>query len=205
MSEPRPSSLPDPVEPIRQERVPPSHPTVVHPVQSADEQSILKRALAGDRSALEGMIRSFIPDDERLVSAAFLGSFGLIFRQRAFFAVTDRRAVSIIIGPFRHLSYQDGLLEYINSSGIRQPSRGPLYFKLTLLFVFTLGIGLLFVPAVSRSWFRKNKAGLFLNVREGLSIVTFADAASMPVAMSMYREFTLARDDRLGHLALSAV
>ncbi len=110
----------------------------------------------------------------------------------------------MIVGPFRRFSYTDGLLEHINSSGIEQPSRGPLYTKLIAVTVLTLGLGLLLAPRISRNWYRKNKAGLFLNVQDSSPIVTFVDAATLPTAVGLYRQFSLARDDRLATLALSA-
>jgi hypothetical protein len=165
---------------------------------------LVRAAAAGNPQALNEMIRSFVPEDETVVASAFLGQYGFILRHRTFFAITDRRAVSIGVGPFRRFYYIDGLLEHINSSGIAQPSRGRLYVQLFLLAVSTLGIGLLFAPWISRRWYNKNKAGLFLNVRDADPIVTFVDAATLPTAIGLYRQFSLARDDRMATLALSA-
>lgn len=169
-----------------------------------DNRNMVRAAAAGNRDALNAMIRSFIPDDEQVIASAFLGKYGSILKHQAFFAVTDRRAISILVGPFRRISYTDALLEHINSSGIEQPSRGPLYFRIFFTAAITLGIGLIFAPWISRRWYKKNKDGLFLNVQDAFPVVTFVDAATLPTAIALYRDFSLARDDRLAQLALSA-
>lgn len=160
-------------------------------------------AIKGDQAAIEMLVYTFLPDDETIVAAEFLGSFGILFRYRSFFAVTDRRAISIEFKPAGGFVYTDGQLEHVNSSGIGQPSKMSLYVQLTAVAILTWGVGLIFAPLLRRRWLLKNKAGIFLNVREGVAVNAFVDDATLPAAVHMYRQFSLARDDRMAHLSLS--
>lgn len=180
------------------------------------------------------IIRSFVPNDEKVIAAEFVGTFGLLLKEHAFFAVTDRRAISITFAPFGRWRYQDGLLEHVNSSGIGQPSQLFVRFATMVLAIYAAGATLASVAwfvnsdgtrdvtarvlltiasiittwllflvlrgAVRTWWMRKRKAGIFLVVRDGAPITTFVDTNSLPTAMAAYRDFSLARDDRLAKL-----
>lgn len=115
-------------------------------------ETILQRASQDDFDAIVTMFRQFIPEDEKIYIARYLGIQGLWgFGTRQFACVTDRRVADITVGRFGEVNYQDGYLEHINSGVIYQPSKfwlylliigyflfGGIYFILPLFSVFTI-------------------------------------------------------------------
>lgn len=171
--------------------------------QRQQDPAVVKNAIKGDQASIEMLVHTFLPSDESIVAAEFLGSFGVFYRYRSFFAVTNRRAIAIEFKPGGGFVYTDGQLEHINSSGIGQPSKTSLYLQIGALGIYTLGLGLILAPMVWRRWHLKNKSGIFLNVREGISVQAFVDNETLPTAVEMYRQFSLARDDRMQSLSLA--
>ncbi|MUG98476.1 FHA domain-containing protein [Scytonema sp. UIC 10036] len=99
--------------------------------------SILQRASQDDFDAITTMFRQFIPEDEQIYFARFLGIQGLWgFGTREFACVTDRRVADITVGRFGEVTYQDGYLEHINSGVIYQPSKLWLYLLIGMYLLF---------------------------------------------------------------------
>ena len=81
------------------------------------EASVIARAKRGDRQAIEIMLRSFIPSEEKIRFAEYLGNnsfFG--FGEHSFGCLTERRIATIRAKRFGEFLYQDGFVEDINSS-----------------------------------------------------------------------------------------
>lgn len=171
------------------------------PARSAPTMSVVDRASSGDEHAIGELVGGFLPGTEEILACGRTGTFGWATnREHAFFAVTTRRAVTMHIGRFGRFHYSDAMLEHINSSGIGQPSKLDLYVRMVIFGICTLGLA---NRAIARNWYRKHKAGIFLVVREGKPIVTYADGEHLDETMRLYREFSVARDRRLAELALS--
>ncbi|GAB1539876.1 hypothetical protein NUACC21_25440 [Scytonema sp. NUACC21] len=61
------------------------------------------------------MFKQFIPDDEQVYFARYLGIQGLWgIGTRQFACVTDRRVADITVGRFGEVTYQDGYLVAYN-------------------------------------------------------------------------------------------
>jgi hypothetical protein len=58
-------------------------------------------------------------------------------------------------------------------------------------------LGVLLLPIIVRLYYRFNKSGLVLWVREGISIVVFIDRKRMINAKRFYRLFCDQREERL--------
>src|SRR5215204_7573906 len=101
-------------------------PGLVPPVNKVDV-SLLQRAKKSDPQALATIFRQFIPEGEKICWMEYLGSHGWIFGRHSFGCLTERRVADVTIGAFGEVIYQDGYLEYINSSIIYQPSKLALY------------------------------------------------------------------------------
>lgn len=87
------------------------------------------------------MFNQFIPEDEQIQYACYLGIRGIWgIGTRQFACVTNRRVADITVGFLGEVTYQDGFLEHINSGIIYQPSK--LWLYLMLLGYFLFGISL---------------------------------------------------------------
>jgi hypothetical protein len=179
----------------------------------------MARAKADDARALEILFAQFVPPGEQIVETRYMGVMGLWgIGTHSFAAVTTQRVASLRIGLLGALAYQDGSLEYINSSAIFQPSRLRLYWPAAMwvmgVFVFAffssvvsggavlvpllvLVIGLLLVPLVVRITYRFVKSGLVLWVREGLAMAVFIDRRRIALANRFYRLSSELRDERI--------
>jgi len=102
---------------------------------------VLVRARADDVSALEILFAQFIPPREDIVETRYMGLIGVWgIGTHSFAAVTTERFASLKIGLFGAVTYQDGSLEYINSSAIHQPSRLRLYLPAVLWVLAVVSI-----------------------------------------------------------------
>ncbi len=109
-------------------------------------QSLLQAASEDNFDAISTMFRQFIPDDEKIHFARYLGIQGIWgFGTRQFACVTNRRVADITVGRFGTVTYQDGYLEHIHSGVIHQPSKFWLYFLIGLYLVSALSNAIGFV------------------------------------------------------------
>lgn len=184
--------------------------------------SLISRARAGDKQAIETMFRQFIPPDEPIDSVAFLGLKGLLgIGVHSFGALTARRAASLEVTALGGLTYSDGYHEHINGTVVFHPSRllqiivsysiGIFWVVLlaTLLLsegsrlgkVFgvlaVLGLIILTIPITAKLFYHFVKSGLVLVVREGVSVMVFADRNSLPIANQLSQRASQLREVRL--------
>ncbi|BAZ38987.1 tetratricopeptide TPR_2 [Calothrix sp. NIES-4101] len=114
----------------------------LHPLNSGEiklNQSLLQAASQDNFDAISVMFRQFIPEDEKIHFARYLGIQGIWgFGTRQFACVTDRRVADITVGRFGNINYQDGYLEHIHSGVVYQPSKFLLYFLIGIYIVFAL-------------------------------------------------------------------
>lgn len=151
------------------------------------KSNLLARAKAGDREAIATMFRQFLPEDEQIFSVEYLGVQGVWLGTHSFACVTNRRIASIRVKLFGAVNYQDGSLEYVNSTVVHQPSVLLLYLWVIAVSILTLGVGLLLLPLTVRLFYRFKKSGLVLCIREGLSLYIFTDRKLLVTASAMYQ------------------
>jgi hypothetical protein len=187
--------------------------------------SVLSRATQNDPEALATMFKQFIPEDEHIYYAQYLGLKGILgIGARSFACLTDRRVADISIGRFSELIYQDGYLEFINSGIIYQPSKLGLYilfgFWLLLTLIITnliysslwwnsggglaflasfivFGLFLLLLPFVIKAYYGIVKCGIVFWVREGVPIYIFCNRKYLKRANLFCRNVTTSRESRL--------
>src|SRR5258708_34616604 len=100
------------------------------------ESSVLRMAKQGDVQATAMMFKQFVPEDESVYFAEYLGVEGFWgFGTHSFGCLTDRRVASIRVGSFGEVVYQDGYIDYVNSGVVYQPSKLMLYLA---VIVFSL-------------------------------------------------------------------
>ncbi len=192
-------------------------------------KSLLQRVKKSDAQALVTIFRQFIPEDEKLYWAEYLGSHGWLFGRHSLGCLTGRRVAAIKIGSFGEVIYQDGYLEYVNSSVIYQPSKLALYLLVLVAILFDLSlsaavfqllpgvignfllgailtlvffvlVGVIFVNTVVRLYYAVRKCGLVLWIKDGVSVYAFSDRKRIRQANVMHRMVTEIRDDRIARL-----
>jgi FHA domain len=148
-------------------------------------QSILQSASNNDFGAICMMFKQFIPEDEQIEYAAYLGIQGLWgIGTRQFACVTNRRVADITIGFFGELTYQDGFLEHINSGIIYQPSKLWLYVTLVGYFLFGLSFASPIWTAILSSIFNFLSFGILAPLALIFSIASLA--IFMPLIVKWY-------------------
>lgn len=162
-------------------------------------KSLLAKGKANDPEAITTMFRQFLMPEEKVFFAEYLGAEGVWgFGTHSFACLTDRRVASLRVGRFGEVIYQDGLLEYINSTVVYQPSKLLLYFLWFIIWgVYTyavvagtvgggaLGFALalvlgglvtfLLMVITARMFYRVRKCGAVWWVREGVSVYVFSN------------------------------
>ncbi len=165
------------------------------------ESSLLAKAKENDAKSIETMFRQFLPDNEKIHYIQYLGLKGLWgIGTYEFVCLTDRRAADITVSRLGEVTYQDGYLEFINSTHIYQPSKLNLYFTVgfyCLWSSFAFFIPLLFLPFVFQSYYRFVKCGAVLMVQEGIPIYMFANRKYISRVNALCRQLTLVREDRM--------
>jgi hypothetical protein len=179
----------------------------------AADRSVTDRARQGDRAALESMFGQFLPPDEPIVDADYLGTYGIWwFGTHTFAAVTNRRVAALRVRKLGRITYEDALLEHVSTSSVRQPSRLLFYLLLALVLVPTVGggiaaavlvgpaalglavVGLLLLPLAIRLYRAFVKSGLLFWVREGLPVYAYCDRGRLGRANALFRAFGEQRD-----------
>ena len=187
--------------------------------------SILERAINNDSEALEIMFKQFIPEDEQVYLVQYLGLKGIWgMGTHSFACLTNRRIADISVGRFSEVIYQDGYLEFINSSVLYQPSKLALYifvgtwislsFLITFVVYFlTLSllnqvvgfiasvllfiIIILLIPYVVKFYYGNVKCGIIFWIREGVPIYIFSNRKFIKRANMLCRDIALYREKRL--------
>jgi hypothetical protein len=92
------------------------------------ERNLLTRAKANDPAAIATMFKQFVPPEEPIEMAQYMGVLGMWgIGTHRFAGVTARRFVSLRTSLRGGVTYQDGSLEYTNSALVHQPSKLTLY------------------------------------------------------------------------------
>jgi hypothetical protein len=209
--QPQPQTPPQPARPPGAPQYVP--PASAPPAAAPQQSSLVDRAKAGDSEALATMFAQFLPKGEQVIEGQYLGVLGFWgIGTHSFAAVTPRRFATLRISLLGGVAYSDGSLEYVNSAAVFQPSKVMLYVTATVvsLFFFLAGvlngivagivlllISLALLPITIRIYYRFNKSGIVLWVREGLQVYAFIDRSRMRVANQLYRRCTDAREERL--------
>jgi hypothetical protein len=174
------------------------------------ERSLLDRAKRDDNEAVELMFRQFVPADETVLAAEYMGVQGMWWVGRHSFALlTNRRIASLWVGPWGEVIFQDGLLENHNSGIVYQPRILGLYILCIVysLFAlaFTLGLGLVLLPYLVQSYYRVNKCGLVWCIKEGVSVYLFTNRNRLTKANALYRAASMQHDRRLAELPMGSL
>jgi hypothetical protein len=212
------AAAPPPPPPPRPEPQPAAAPPPTYAAPAPLRQpSLVDRAKQGDSEALGTMFSQFLPRGEQMLEGHYLGVLGLWgIGTHSFGAVTPRRFATLRISLLGGVQYNDGSLEYVNSAAVHQPSKVMLYVTAgaVSLFFFLAGLGsgglpgaliallisLALLPLTIRLYYRFNKSGIVLWVREGLQVYAFIDRSRMRLANQLYRRCTDAREERLRQL-----
>jgi hypothetical protein len=113
------------------------------------DRRILGRAIDNDPDALSLMFHQFIPPNEDIRFAEFLGVQGLWgVGKRCFACVTDKRIASLQVGAFKEVFYQDGYLEHTNSGIIYQPSKLLMYVFMVVATIISLFMSMSFYSLI---------------------------------------------------------
>lgn len=190
-------------------------------------KSLLARARNNDPNAVEVMFRQFLMPGETLFFAEFLGTEGIWgIGTHSFAALTDRRLATMRVGAFGEVIYQDGLLEFINSTVVHQPSKLGLYLLwflawgaalfITLsvtsvggLFVIlglVLGllVGFMLMVAATRLFYRFAKCGAVWWIREGVAVYAFCNRKRLVRVNALTRQVVQLRDALIQHTNLKS-
>lgn len=181
-------------------------------------KSLLSRAKKNDGEAISKMFRQFVMPDEKLFFAEFLGTEGIWgIGTHSFACLTDRRVATLRVGAFGEVIYQDGLLEYINSTVIYQPSKLALYIMRLLISIayiyicvsaymtvgitalaFAVGLGGLFSVLLlivsTKIFYRLRKCGAVWWIREGVSVYAFCNRKRLVRINALSRKAIHLRD-----------
>ena len=179
------------------------------------ESNVLERAKQNDLSALEVVFQQFIGTAERIQFMEYLGQYGFILGvSHSFVCVTEKRVISLRIGSFGEIIYQDAFIEDLNSSVIHQPSILSLYVysAIAAIFIFAglasvlstlvallLTPVLLFflIPFIVKLYYKIKKCGMVFNIREGISVYVFVNRNRLARANVMWRICAQLREERV--------
>jgi hypothetical protein len=165
------------------------------------EESLMQRAKKNEFAAIEKMFRQFLPEDEKVLAAEYLGIKGIWgFGTLSFACVTNHRVAAIRTGHFGEVWFQDGCMEYINSGIIYQPSKFRLYVLYivsAIVSVGTFGFGLLLLPWAINKYYDWSRCGVVFSIREGVNVYLFTDRDRLIVANRLYRMVMQAREVRV--------
>lgn len=192
------------------------------------KSSILEQAIENNPEAIEIMFKQFIPEEEVIHIVQYLGLRGIWgIGSHSFACLTNRRVADMSVGRFGEVVYQDGYLEFINSSVIYQPSKLGLYFLVAtwifigLLLSFTAAIVvsswlsgeisfiisiiiffiiLLLIPYVVKFHYGRVKYGIIFWVKEGVPIYIFSNRKFIKRANMLCRSVTQHRESRINRI-----
>ena len=159
------------------------------------QSSTLKRAEQGDKEAVKSMFESFISENETIIDSQYFGKYGLIFPERSFVCVTDKRLAVLSYKSNGQIIYQDGFIEEINSGVVYQPSIIPLYV-IGVLLCLTI-ISILLLNAWINLYYKIKKSGMVWSVREGVNIYAFANRSNINKVAEFWRQTSYMRTKRI--------
>jgi hypothetical protein len=187
------------------------------------ESSVLRMAKQGDVQATALMFKQFVPEDESVYFAEYLGVEGFWgIGTHSFGCLTDRRVASIRVGAFGEVVYQDGYIDYVNSGVVYQPSKLMLYLAIIICTLVALGSAagivlgiiqgraeiiatcviwflgsLIALPVSVKIFYRLKKCGVVFWIREGICVYLFTNRGRLVKANRLYRNLTQLREQRI--------
>ncbi|MCB9845527.1 MAG: hypothetical protein H6811_06045 [Phycisphaeraceae bacterium] len=166
-----------------------------------ERSSLIRRSVDGDKKATAQLFRQFVPPDEQIYFAEYLGVQGFFgLGQLSFGCVTERRVASLRIGALDGLIYQDGFLADVNSGVIFLPSELPLRILMVFVLLFSLvslGLPLLILPVLPRWYYRIKKCGVVFWIREGVMVYMFSNRGKFAKVRDGYRMCSALREKRI--------
>ena len=159
---------------------------------------VLDQAKMNNQEALKGIFQQFSGTDEQIKFAEYMGQHGIVIGVTHNFAcLTDKRIISLKVGSFGEVLYQDAFIEDLNSGAIYQPSVLGLYILSAIVIIFTLGIGILLIPLIVKWYYKINKCGLVFFIKEGLSVYMFVNRNRMSRSNALWRLVSEVREGRI--------
>lgn len=149
--------------------------------------SLLERARQREVDAITTMFRQFIPPEEQVVAVEYLGTLGILFRTHSFACVTNRRVASLQVKSLGQITYQDGLIEAINSGVLHQPSRLSSVLLGPIASLLTLGL-------INRVSGDRKRVGLVMTIGDGVPVYLLSHRKHVTRANAIYRAVISARD-----------
>ncbi|MBO9201027.1 MULTISPECIES: hypothetical protein [Niastella] len=179
--------------------------TSITPTKIYIEQSVLARAKQNDRPALEQMFAQFLTGNEKIQFAEYMGQRGIVLLvDHNFACVTEKRIVSLTVGAFGEMLYQDAFLEDLNSTAIYQPSLFWLYVFGTIFVISTFGLGIFLIPLIVKGYYRLHKCGALFCIKQGISVFVFVNRSKLSRANVLWRVCAHLREARVA-LALKTI
>lgn len=155
--------------------------------------NVLTRSVNGDKDSITQLFQPFVKN-ENIIRSDYFGKRGLwIWGTHSFAAITDSKIISLQIGPFGQIIYQDGDIKHVNSGIIYQPRVLMLYI-ISVLLCFTI-IGILFIPFFVRIYYSFKKSGLVWSIREGIPVYVFASRNRITLISDYWSEMTKVKAD----------
>lgn len=150
---------------------------------------VITQAETGQTDAVSVLFRSFVGPNDKIESVHMLGTHGFgPFAATSYGCMTQSRICGLTVGPFGRVIYQDMPLSEITGTITYQPSLWGLVL-LSLIWVvvsiMTFGIGLLFLPAITRAYYRVNKSGLVFLTRDSVPLYLFANRSQIDRAIDL--------------------
>lgn len=159
--------------------------------------NVLQQAKQNNQDALKTMFQQFLGADEEIKFAEYMGRQGILFSvTHSFACLTDKRIISLKVGSFGQVLYQDAFIEDLNSGAIYQPSVLGLYVLSAIVTLFTFGIGILLVPFIVKWYYKIKKCGLVFIIKEGLSVYIFVNRNRMSRSNTLWRLASEIREER---------
>lgn len=159
--------------------------------------NVLHLAKQNNNDALTTMFQQFLGTDEEIKFIEYMGQQGVVISVTHNFAcLTDKRIISLKVGSFGQVLYQDAFIEDLNSGAIYQPSVLGLYILSAFVVLFTFGIGILLIPFIVKWYYKIKKCGLVFIIKEGLSVYIFVNRNRMSRSNALWRLASEIREKR---------
>jgi len=103
--------------------------------------NVLQQAKQNNQDALKTMFQQFLGTDEEIKFAEYMGQHGILISvTHSFACLTNKKIISLKVGSFGQVLYQDAFTEDLNSGAIYQPSLLGLYILFAIVFIFSYPI-----------------------------------------------------------------
>jgi len=138
------------------------------------------RAKKNDRNAIEMLFAGFLGENEVIRDCGYLGIVGILFPDRSFWCLTDKRICALLIRRGGRVRFSAGFSRLINSMAIRQPS---LVF---LWILIILWLALVVTPIAIVGYFSSFQIETLLSEFSFLSSVPWWAVAFLPALLTLF-------------------